>query len=81
MYNVPFLHFLKTSENQKFSDVFREYGNETLALNMISVRVARTSNTNQEKPTTTGRALSQTKFNFRYFAKKLEITDNILLIM
>ena len=28
--NVPFLYSLKTSENQRFSDVFRGYGNGSL---------------------------------------------------
>ena len=31
--NVPFLYPLKTSENQSFFDVFRGYGNGTLAWN------------------------------------------------
>ena len=29
--NAPFLYPLKTSENQRFCDVFRGYKNETLA--------------------------------------------------
>ena len=31
--NVPFLYFLKTSENLRFSDVFRRYRKGTLAWN------------------------------------------------
>ena len=35
--NVPFLYHLKTSENQRFSDVFREYRKGTLAWNGLSL--------------------------------------------
>ena len=34
--NVPFLHPLKTSENRRFSDVFRGYRKGTLAWNELS---------------------------------------------
>ena len=34
--NVPFLYPLKTSENQKFSDVFRGYKNKTLDSNGLN---------------------------------------------
>ena len=37
--NVPFLYPLKTSENQRFSDVFREYRNEAFARNALSNKV------------------------------------------
>ena len=33
--NVPFLYPLKTSKNQRFSDVFREYRNKKLAWNEL----------------------------------------------
>ena len=37
--NVPFLYPLKTSENQGFSEVFRGYGNGTLAWNGLKNRI------------------------------------------
>ena len=33
--NVPFLHPLKKSENQRFSDIFRGYRNGTLGENVL----------------------------------------------
>ena len=39
--NVSFLYLLKTIENERFSDVFREYKNETLALSWIRWKASR----------------------------------------
>ena len=36
--NISFLYPLKTSENQRFSDAFREYKNETLASNRLMIK-------------------------------------------
>ena len=37
--NVPFLYFLKSSENQTFSDVYKWYRNGTLACNGLKQHI------------------------------------------
>ena len=38
--NIPFLYLLKTSENWRFSDVFRGYRSESLVENGLRMRLA-----------------------------------------